>query len=568
MPKLSLLRPSGSLAPPARAIFLVGFMAAGKTTVGRLLASETGLPLVDTDELIEAQVGRPISEIFATDGEQAFRDLESDVLAQVAAGPPALVATGGGIMERPANVDVMRRSGSIVWLRVSAEEVLARTEGDATRPLLSVPDRMARARELLARRDPLYAQADIVVDTSGRPPRQIAREVRKALLSDPRVVALLVQHPMAVPVKVRGAAYQVLIGHGLLHRIGEMVARFRPRPKTGAVVTTEGACVTYAEAAVQALRQADCRAELMVVPDGEESKSLAELGRLYAGFARAGLDRSSWVFAVGGGVVGDLAGTAAATYLRGLALCQVPTSLLAQVDSSVGGKVAINLPEGKNLVGAFHQPRLVVADLDTLTTLPEEHMLEGLAEGIKHAALFDRAFFEWLEGNAEAVLRRDPVALRYFVARNVQLKSAIVSQDPTERGRRALLNYGHTIGHALERGAEEWALSHGRAVAVGMVAEAWAAVSAGMAEGDVARRLGALLRRVGLLAALPPVNYDTAAAALGLDKKIAGGVLRLPVVRRIGEAQVVEVGLDFLADALRGITARGGGSQPFSCEEG
>lgn len=551
MPRASLVRLTRPLAPPARAIFLVGFMAAGKTTIGRLLAAETGLPLVDTDELIEARAGRPISEIFAIHGEQAFRDLESEVLAQVACGPPALVATGGGIMERPANVDIMRRSGPIVWLRVSAEEVLSRTEGDATRPLLSVPDREARVRELLARRDPLYAQADLIVDTSGRAPRQIAREVREALVSDPRVPALLAQRPLAVPVKVRGAAYQVLIGHGLLERMGEMLPRFRPFPKTAAVVTAEGPCVRYAETARRALEGAGCRAGLVIVPDGEESKSLAELGRLYGQFARIGLDRSSWVFAVGGGMVGDLAGMAGATYMRGLSVCQVPTSLLAQVDSSIGGKVAINLPEGKNLVGAFHQPRLVVTDLDTLATLPDEQMLDGLAEGIKHAALFDRAFFEWLEGNAQAVLGRDPVALRYFVARNVQLKAHLVSQDPLERGQRVLLNYGHTIGHALERGAEQWALSHGRAVAAGMVAEARAASSVGMADADVAGRLEALLGRVGLLAGLPPVNYDAAAAALGLDKKISRGVLRLPVVRTIGEAQVVEVGPDFLAEALR-----------------
>lgn len=551
--KAPLLQLTEPLAPPARAIFLVGFMAAGKTTIGRVLAAETGLPLIDTDEIIVERAGRPIRDIFATEGEQAFRDLESKVLAQVAAGPPALVATGGGIVERPANVDLMRRSGPIVWLRASAEEILTRTEGDETRPLLSVADRAARVRELLARRDPLYAQADIIVDTSGRTPRDIAREVRKALLSDRRVPALLVERLLAVPVKVRGAVYRVLIGHGLLGRMGELVGRFRPAPKVAAVVTADGACVRYAELACRALEEAGCRARLMVVPDGEESKSLAELGRLYARFAQAGIDRSSWVFAVGGGMVGDLAGMAAATYMRGVSLCQVPTSLLAQIDSSIGGKVAINLPEGKNLVGAFHQPRLVVADLDTLATLPEEQMLDGLAEGIKHSALFDRSFFEWLESNAEAVVRRDVVALRYFVARNVQLKAQIVSQDPMERGPRALLNYGHTIGHALERGAGEWALSHGRAVAAGMVAEARAAVSAGMAQQDVNDRLEALLRRVGLLADLSAVDYDTAAAALGLDKKISRGVLRLPVVRAIGEADIVEVGPDFLADALRGV---------------
>ena len=554
------LRLTEALQPPARAIFLVGFMAAGKTTVGRLLSEQTGLPLVDTDELVEAEVGRSISEIFAAEGEGVFRDLESQALARVVAGPPAFVATGGGIMERPANVDLMRRSGPIVWLRVSPEAVLARTEGDATRPLLSVSDREARVRELLARREPTYAQADVVIDASGRPPEEIAQAVLEALAADPRVPPLLSQWPLAVPVEVPGAAYEVVVGYGLMEQIGELVARLGPVPSAAAVVTVEGTCVKYAEAVGRALGEVGCRVEVVVVPDGEESKSLAELGRLYGRFARAGLDRSSWVFAVGGGMVGDLAGMAAATYMRGLQLCQVPTSLLAQVDSSIGGKVAINLPEGKNLVGAFHQPRMVIADLGALATLPEEQMLDGVAEGIKHAALFDDRFFGWLEDHAELVLARDPAALRYFVARNVQLKAQIVSQDPTERGLRALLNYGHTLGHALERGAAEWALSHGRAVAPGMVAEARAAASAGMAQQAVARRLELLLGRVGLLAPLPHVDYDAAAAALGLDKKIARGVLRLPVVHAIGEAEVVEVGRDFLEDALRSVIRQAEGT--------
>ncbi len=552
---LRILDAPGPLRPPAHAVCLVGFMGAGKTEAGRLLAGLLGLPLVDTDDLVEARAGRTIREIFEADGEFAFRDLEHAALREALAGPPAIVATGGGIMLRPDNVNLMREVGPILWLQVTADEALDRVGDAATRPLLDSEDPYLRAAELLAGRESVYSHADYEVDTSGCSPVDCARQIAGLLAADPRACTLSPRFAPSVPIAVPGSCYSGLVGHGLLDRAHVLLDAAGLTPRTAAIVSPEGPCAAYADRLARSLTTAGWRPHLLSVPDGEESKSLSGLGTLWEVFATAGLDRGSVVFAVGGGVVGDLAGMAAATYMRGLPLVHVPTSLLAQIDSSLGGKVAINLSQGKNLAGVFHQPRLVLADLLTLDTLPDAHLLDGLAEGIKHAVLFDADLFAWLEACHAGLLARDPIALRYFVARNVQLKAAVVAADPTESGLRAVLNYGHTVGHALERAAPAWGLTHGQAVAVGMVAEARAAVAGGLSSPQVADRLEALVSAVGLPARAPRLDLEVALAALKLDKKIVQGSLRSPVVADIGTVALCDVDPDFFAAALRAVVS-------------
>ena len=543
------------LRPPARAVCLVGFMGAGKTETGRLLADLLGLPLVDTDDLIEARAGRTIREIFDADGEFAFRDLEHAALREALGGPSAVVATGGGIMLRPDNVNLMHDAGPIVWLQVSAEEAVHRVGDAATRPLLDSEDPYLRAAELLAGRESVYAQADYEVDTCGLDAAACAEQAADLLARDPRACTLGSRLALSIAVAVPGSPYAGLVGHGLLEHAHALLDAAGLTPRTAAIVAPEGPCAAYADRLARSLTTAGWRPHAISVPDGEEAKSLAGLGSLWEAFASAGLDRGSVVFAVGGGVVGDLAGMAAATYMRGLPLVHVPTTLLAQIDSSLGGKVAVNLPQGKNLAGVFRQPRLVLADLLALDTLPDAHLLDGLAEGIKHAALFDADLFAWLEDCHAAVLARDPIALRYFVARNVQLKAAIVAADPTEANLRAVLNYGHTVGHALERAAPAWGLTHGQAVAVGMVAEARAAVAGGLASPQVAVRLEGLLSAAGLPARAPGLDLEVALAALKLDKKIVQGSLTSPVVADIGAVTLSQVDPDFFAAALRAVVS-------------
>jgi 3-dehydroquinate synthase len=296
---------------------------------------------------------------------------------------------------------------------------------------------------------------------------------------------------------------------------------------------------SHAAAAREALRSAGYRVAGIPVPTGEASKSIAGIAALWAALAAAGLDRSALVVAVGGGVVGDLAGFAAATFLRGVRLVQVPTTLLAQVDSSVGGKTGIDLPAGKNLVGAFHQPRLVAADLATLATLPAAELRSGLAEVVKYGMIAEPALLDYLEANHRAVLRHEPEMLAHLVERSCAIKAAVVGEDEREAGRRAILNYGHTVGHAIEAVAGYGAYRHGEAVAIGMAAAGWLSVRHhGLPEAD-RRRVEALLRALELPVRLrAPLPAEALLEAMLHDKKAAAGELRFVLAAAPGRVEV------------------------------
>jgi 3-dehydroquinate synthase len=356
-----------------------------------------------------------------------------------------------------------------------------------------------------------------------------------------------------VTVPLGDRTYPILIGSGIL---GEIGPRARQLGLAGAIALVQDANVaaTYGDIVRQSLEASGYRVAPLTVPPGEGSKCLQQLGALYDAFAEARLDRRSAVVAVGGGVVGDLAGFAAASYLRGIDFIQVPTTLLAQVDSSVGGKTGIDLEAGKNLVGAFHQPRLVLADLDTLATLPEREFVAGLAEVIKYGIILDPEFFEYLELNRDAVFSHQPETLAHLVARSCELKAEVVGQDERESGLRAILNYGHTIGHAVEATAGYGRYLHGEAVAIGTIAAGkLSRMLAGLSEADAAR-IEALYRQYGC-----PVRLDEALdepslfRAMQLDKKTRGDELRFVLARRIGEVYTAAVPVAAVREALAAI---------------
>lgn len=333
--------------------------------------------------------------------------------------------------------------------------------------------------------------------------------------------------------------YDVVVGRGLL---GELGARIAPlaRGRT-VVVTDETVANIHGPAVLEALEQAGIRARLLAVPAGEGSKSFAELERVLDRMLAFGLDRSDVVVALGGGVVGDLAGLAAALYMRGIDFVQVPTTLLAQVDSSVGGKTAIDTPRGKNLIGAFHQPRLVLADIDVLGTLPERQLRSGWAEVLKHGLICDAAFFDWLAGEGAAGAKGDPAALQRAVERSVEIKSAVVGEDEKEAGRRALLNLGHTFGHAIEAelGFDEDALTHGEAVALGCAMAFRYSAAQGLCPRADADRVEAVTAAAGLPVRLAEAGSFKAEALIQRmagDKKAEGGRLTLILARTIGDA--------------------------------
>ena len=354
---------------------------------------------------------------------------------------------------------------------------------------------------------------------------------------------------MTVPVRLGKRSYPVFIGAGLLSSLGRRL-RAPGGPRTTLVVSDENVARAWGRPAMDALSDAGFGGILAVVPAGETSKSAAVVEYLWGELAEARAGRDAVVVALGGGVVGDLAGFAAATWNRGVDFVQVPTTLLAQVDASIGGKTGINLPAGKNLVGAFHQPRFVLADLDTLRTLPDREYRAGLAEVIKYGLIGDAPLFHLLETRTEALLARDPVILARVVARCAAQKARVVAADERESGPRMLLNLGHTFGHAIEAATKYRRWLHGEAVAIGLVAAAELAERAGLArEKGLADRVRALVAACGLPIRAPRLDPRALEALAGSDKKVKRGKLRYVVCERVGKASVCE-GLP--ARAVRG----------------
>jgi 3-dehydroquinate synthase len=340
-------------------------------------------------------------------------------------------------------------------------------------------------------------------------------------------------------------AYPVLVGPGLIDRAGEAIAPLLKRRRT-AIVSDETVWGLHGPRLTAALERAGIAVSPVIVPPGEQTKSFEGLTDVTDRLLALELDRGDLITAFGGGVVGDLAGFAAAIYKRGVDFVQVPTTLLAQVDSSVGGKTAIDTPRGKNLVGAFHQPKLVLADLDVLSTLPDREVRAGYAEVIKYGLLGDFRFFEWLEANAGLVLSREPAALGTAVARSIEMKAEIVAEDETEQGRRALLNLGHTFGHALEAetgyGA---ALLHGEAVAAGMALAFRFSAAQGLCASQEAARAAAAIAAAGLpttMADISATPFEAARLVLHMaqDKKAEAGRLTFILARKLGEAFVAK----------------------------
>ena len=340
-----------------------------------------------------------------------------------------------------------------------------------------------------------------------------------------------------VKVPLAERSYQIRIGTGLLARLGSECARLGLGRRC-AIVTDTQVGPLYAESARQALAEADFDPELLSVRAGERSKSLKTVQACYDELAGHRLERKSFLVALGGGVVGDLAGFVAATYLRGIAFVQVPTTLLAQVDSSVGGKTGVNLEAGKNMVGAFYQPRLVLCDLDTLSTLPEREFRAGLSEVIKYGIIYDSALFDRLERDLSKLLERDPRTLAAVVARCCEIKAEVVRQDETESGMRAILNFGHTVGHGLEAISRYGKYLHGEAIAIGQVAAArLSAQTLGLTESSVAR-IESLLSRAGLPTAvkLSAPQRKQLLETMQLDKKVSGGEIKFVLAGTIGQA--------------------------------
>lgn len=520
-----------------RNVVLVGFMGAGKTTVANLLAAQLGLSVCDTDAELEQRAGSSIAQIFAEHGEAYFRRLESEVVQSAARRTGQVIATGGGALGDPASLQALLGGNLVVWLHAPLERLLSRAAAQGGRPLLQGASALERAAALYCARVPLYAQANLIVDAD-QPPELISRVITgycRLAQNGGSVLQRVSIHLPGIPEH----SYDVVVGAGVLSSLPSLLPM---RPGKALLVSDANVAQLYGDSVAAQMQRAGWQIAKHVIQPGEAQKSLVSLRDVYSTCVAAGLERSSPIIALGGGVVGDLAGFAAATYLRGVPFVQVPTTLLAQVDASVGGKVAVNLPEGKNLVGAFYQPRVVVADVALLTSLPQRELLSGLAEVIKHGVIADPELFTYVDQHLDAILARDPAALRVCVSRSCEIKGAVVEADERESGLREVLNFGHTVGHAVEAVSGYGTYAHGEAVAIGMVTAAKLSVPGGFAEADV-HRLIDLLRRAGLPVQAAQLSVDELLASMQHDKKVRNGQIRFALAPTLGKAQA-GIGVD------------------------
>jgi 3-dehydroquinate synthase len=536
-----------------RNLVITGFMGTGKSAVGRLIADRLGREFVDSDELIEARAGISVAEIFEREGEAHFRALEAELCRELGTGRGRVVATGGWTLGAPANRAAVESGGLVVCLHADRPTLLERLGGTEGRPMLQdwlVTDRNAapmwnpppaagswqkRLESLLSQRQATYRSFPLGVDTSRLTTEQVADRVLTLWEDFAESTAGL---PQALPVMAPGGGYSVLIGEALMDRLGSLVRGLGAWP-TVALVSDQIVGQLYADRVAAGLESAGLRVVRCTMPAGEAYKTLDTVSDLYTQFLAAGLDRSGLVLALGGGVVGDVVGFAAATLMRGLPLIQIPTTLLAMADSSVGGKTGVDLPAGKNLVGAFKQPILVVIDPNVLATLPAADFRAGLAEVVKAGIIGSPQLFERLDGRHTLTPSKAYASLSWIIHQAVAVKVAVVEADPYERGRRAVLNLGHTFAHAFEV-LSDYQLRHGDAVAIGTATAARLAVELGCCPSHVGQRILALLDHLGLPTTPPDYDPETVWTAMTSDKKKQGRQLRFVLPLDIGQVDVFD----------------------------
>ncbi len=498
-------------------------MGVGKTAVGREAAAQLGRPFVDMDDLISEEANLSIPEIFEQHGEAYFRALEKKTLRRLAAERGMVIATGGGALVDAANRELVTRTSLVVCLSATVSTIEARIGEDINRPLLASPDRQQRIVDLLSQRAAAYAEIPYHIDTSERSVQEIASEV---IALAERGMGGVLRLPVSTP---DGRGYDILLGAGLLAELPNLLAE-RGLTSAIAIISDENVAPHWADQVLDSLRSASHPTTLITLPAGESHKNLAAIARIYDDLIAAELDRSGVVVALGGGVVGDMAGFAAASYLRGICFVQIPTTLLAMVDASVGGKTGVDLPQGKNLVGAFKQPELVVMDPDLLSTLPAVEFRNGLAEVVKHGIITDPLLFAQLQTDG-------PESLQSMLARALRVKIGVVERDPFEQGERAHLNLGHTFAHAFEQ-VSRYAIPHGQAVGVGLVASAHLSVISGHCQSDLPDRIVDVLDRLALPTQFSDLDPTALVAAMSTDKKRKGGQVRFVLPHEIGQVAV------------------------------
>ena len=521
-------------------IVIIGFSFTGKSLVGERTAQKLAWELIDSDHTIAAIAKKSIPKIFAQDGEARFREMEREVLAKACKGKRRVIVTGGGAIVDPRNRDLLLRSGVVVCLEAQPKTIYKRllestqNEDTVPRPLLNAPDPLARVIQLKASRQPYYAMADWVVDTDNISIDETAAGVIDGYEQVCAQAKDAAANPPPFIVSTPTDSYPVFVGWGLLESLGRKMRQCGLR-SSAVIISDDNVFPHHGEKATESLKAADFKTATYIVPAGESTKTIDTAIKIYDWLVEQHTERGHAIVALGGGMVGDLAGFTAATFLRGLPLVHVPTSLMAMADSSIGGKVAVNHPKAKNLIGAFYQPRLVLADVSTLKTLPKRELVSGWAEVVKHAMILDAEFLELLENSTDKLSKLRLAKTVEAIRRSAYIKSTVVGEDEKEQRKRMVLNYGHTIGHGLETATGYGRLLHGEAVSIGMTGAAMLSERLGLIQYDVVLRQKKLLERFGLPTACADVSLDAILNAMSLDKKVREKAIQWVLLDGIGK---------------------------------
>lgn len=511
--------------------------------MAKRVATHLNWGFVDTDDEIVKLGGKAIPDIFERDGEDTFRQLEREVLNQACQKEKVVIATGGGAIIDSRNQELLRETSTVICLEARPETIYLRLLQDTlyasnpvVRPLLTGTNPLERIRRLKASRQPYYAIADWTVHTDKLTLEEVSQEVIKGwrYVNRGEDEGQSAEADLACEVETATGRYPVFVGWNLLGDLGERMKQVG-LSGTANIITDEIVFSNYGARVKKALEKDSFVVHCCLVPPGETTKNIAQAVKIYDFLVEHHVERNDVIVALGGGMVGDLAGFVAATFLRGLPWLQVPTSLLAMADASIGGKVAIDHPQGKNLVGAFYQPRLVLADVQTLTSLPQRELTSGWAEVIKYGLILDADLFRLLEANAEDLIRLTPAITSKMIARSASIKAQVVAEDERETGKRIILNYGHTVAHGLEAASKYEHFLHGEAVAIGMMVAAKLSHRLGLLSQDVIERQRALLERFGLPTDCSGVDLADVLAAIELDKKVSRKAIQWVLLEDVGK---------------------------------
>jgi 3-dehydroquinate synthase len=497
-------------------IFIYGPPGTGKTTIGNALAQSLGFQFWDLDSAIEKSSQKSIEAIFISSGEAGFRAIESQVLTSMINNDFSVYSLGGGALLNSDNRKIVEGAGVVISLRASLDTMVSRLQSSETqRPLLADIETNKAYRKVDRNKlEQLLLQRAQHYDSFSHQLRTDGRTIDELVIDAMRATGIIQASGIGLP-------YNIVVQSGIIREIGAWLNQ----------LNASGPVPIVSDRNVDSLGKHGYSAARITIDPGEEYKSLGTVQKVWNEFLKLGIERSNVAIALGGGVVSDLAGFAAAVYMRGIDWIDVPTSLLAMVDASVGGKTSIDLPQGKNLVGSFHSPRLVIIDPQVLRTLPEAEFRNGLAEVIKTGIIGDLELFEiCAQGLGNVFARIDEVILR-----SISVKASIVSQDPFEKGKRASLNLGHTIGHAIER-ASGYSIRHGEAVAMGIAVVTQYSEKHGLINSKTSQRIIEVIQRLGLPVSIPPtLSKEILTQYMEMDKKKKNKKIRFVLPVRIGE---------------------------------